>query len=32
MKAVGVVLSGLPLQPRDVGNDIHEEKEKLFLK
>jgi neurofibromin 1 len=32
MKAVSLVLSGLPLQPKDIGNDIYEEKGKLFLK
>lgn len=32
MKAAGMVLSGLPLQPKDIGNDIYEEKGKLFLK
>ena len=33
MKAVSAVLSGLPLQPRDIhGADMMEQKGKLFLK
>lgn len=32
MKAVGTVLSALPLQPRDIIGDMIEEKGKLFLK
>lgn len=32
MKAIGAVLSGLPLQPKDISGDIIEEKGKLFLK
>ena len=32
MRAVGTVLSGLPLQPRDSAGDIVEAKSKLFLK
>ena len=32
MKAVGSVLLGLPLQPKDISGEIIEEKGKLFLK
>ena len=32
MRAIGLVLSGLVLQPKDMTGDIIEEKGKLFLK
>ena len=32
MRAVGLVLSGLVLQPKDMTGDIIDEKGKLFLK